>query len=266
MEKTAKSRSALVILCAAIVLFFGVAGSLWFFLGFSNRHWAREEAVPQITDLFAAKKSLAAFNLLEKAQRYLPYDPALKQIADQNTVVATITSSPSGATVEIQDYLAPDSPWRSLGATPLNTVRLPKGFFRWKVSKPGVGELVVGSETRTKMDFALDAWLSSPPGMVPVPAGKFLDAFAFVGWIGPYNLPRYYVDRYEVTNRDYQKFVDSGGYEKKEYWPEKFTKDGHDLSWSEAMAEFRDTTGRAGPSTWVAGHYPEGKRIFLSRG
>jgi serine/threonine protein kinase len=262
LEKTAKSRSRLVILCAAIVLLFVVAGSLWFYRGFSHRRWAREEAVPQITDLFAARKSLAAFNLLETAQHYSPSDPTLKQIADQHTVAASITSSPSGATVEIQDYLAPDSPWRSLGATPLNTVRLPKGFFRWKVSKPGAGELVVASETKTKMDFALDAWLSSPPGMVPVPAGKFLDAFAFVGWIGPYNLPGYYVDRYEVTNRDYQKFVDSGGYEKKEYWPEKFTKDEHDLSWSEAMAEFRDPTGRAGPSTWMAGHYPEGKADF----
>ena len=72
------------------------------------------------------------------------------------------------------------------------------------------------------------------------------------GWIGPYNLPKYFIDRFEVTNRDYQKFVDSGGYAKKEYWREKFTKDGHDLSWSDAMAEFRDSTGRAGPSTWTS--------------
>jgi dienelactone hydrolase len=28
------------------------------------------------------------------------------------------------------------------------------------------------------------------------------------------------------------------------------------------MAQFRDTTGRAGPSTWVAGHYPQGQADF----
>ena len=28
------------------------------------------------------------------------------------------------------------------------------------------------------------------------------------------------------------------------------------------MAEFRDSTGRAGPSTWTAGHYPDGKADY----
>jgi eukaryotic-like serine/threonine-protein kinase len=262
LEKKDKSRSRAILIAAAAVLLVVVACSLWFYRGISNRRWAREEAIPQIADLFEAKRSLAAFSLLEKAQRYLPSDPALKHIADQNTIAASITSSPAGATVSIQDYLAPDSPWRSLGATPLKDVRLPKGYFRWKVSKSGSADMVVGSYMDNNVDFALDAWFSSPPGMVPVHEGKFLDAVAFIGWIGPYVLPQYYVDRYELTNREYQKFVDSGGYEKREYWPETFTKDGRELSWSEAMGEFRDPTGRSGPSTWTAGHYPEGKADF----
>jgi dienelactone hydrolase len=98
--------------------------------------------------------------------------------------------------------------------------------------------------------------------MVPVPAATFGTQVAFVGWIGPYRMPAFDVDRYEVTNRDYQNFVDSGGYQKKEYWPETFVRDGRGLSWSEAMAEFRDPTGRPGPSTWVGGHYPEGKADY----
>jgi eukaryotic-like serine/threonine-protein kinase len=56
--------------------------------------------------------------------------------------------------------------------------------------------------------------------------------------------------------------VDSSGYEKKEYWTEKFTRDGRELSWTDAMTQFRDSTGRAGPSTWVAGHYPPGQADF----
>ena len=31
-----------------------------------------------------------------------------------------------------------------------------------------------------------------------------------------------------------------------QYWKHKFRKDGHTLSWAEAMALFRDTTGRPG--------------------
>ena len=82
-----------------------------FFHRSSKRQWAREEAIPQIASLIAERKPLAAYILLQKAQSYLPGDPQLKLIADQNTLPASIASSPSGATAEIQDYSTPDAPW-----------------------------------------------------------------------------------------------------------------------------------------------------------
>src|SRR5581483_5883988 len=85
---------------------------------------------------------------------------------------------------------------------------------------------------------------------------------AFVGQVGPYNLPAFYIDRFEVTNQQYQKFVDQGGYEKNQYWPHTFVQNGHEVSWQQAMSLFRDATGRPGPSTWTAGHYPEGQADY----
>jgi eukaryotic-like serine/threonine-protein kinase len=258
----AKHRSLAVAMVAAAALLLTIAAGVWFFHRTSRRQWAREEAIPQITSLIAEGKPLAAFLVLQKAQSYLPGDPQLKQIGAENTLPVSITSSPSGATAEIQDYSTPDAPWLRLGATPLNGVSIPNGYFRWKLSKPGVGELVKGLRAQKSMDFALDALQASPAGMVPVPGRSWRDNIHSIGFVGPYKLPPYYIDRFEVTNRDYQKFVDSGGYEKKEYWTEKFIRDGHELSWDEAMAQFRDTTSRPGPAGWVAGHYAEGQADF----
>jgi len=84
----------------------------------------------------------------------------------------------------------------------------------------------------------------------------------FVGWVGPYQMPAAYLDKFEVSNREYQEFVDAGGYAKPEYWREKFLEDGKELNWSEAMTRFRDSTGRAGPATWEGGHYPEGQAQY----
>ena len=257
-EKQSKRIPRWVTAMVALVFLLLVATGAWLYQRSSRRHWAREEAIPQIAGLLAQNKSLAAFLLSEEAQKYLPSSPQLRQIVEENTSVTSVDSSPSGATVEIQDYLTPGNAWHRLGATPLANIRIPKGYFRWRISKSGTGEMVVAPQTNTKMDFALDAAQHAPPGMVFASGGDWADYIYFVGWAGPYNLPSYYVDRYEVTNRDFQKFVDSGGYEKKEYWQEPFTQNGHDLSWTEALAQFRDTTGRPGPSTWVAGHYPEG--------
>jgi predicted esterase len=43
-------------------------------------------------------------------------------------------------------------------------------------------------------------------------------------------------------------------------------KDGRTLSWNEAMAEFRDATGRPGPAAWELGTYPEGHDDHPVRG
>jgi dienelactone hydrolase len=109
------------------------------------------------------------------------------------------------------------------------------------------------------MIFDLSATDRAPTGMVPVPSGSWTNYIAFVGWQGPYRLPNYYVDEHEVTNRDYQAFVDAGGYQNRKLWPAQFVKDGRNLSWDAAMSLFRDASGRPGPSTWAAGHYPEGQ-------
>ena len=71
-------------------------------------------------------------------------------------------------------------------------------------------------------------------------------------------LPEFLIDATEVTNRQFKAFVDAGGYQKQEFWTQPFVKGEKTLSWEEAMAEFRDATGRPGPSTWEVGTFAEG--------
>ncbi len=59
-------------------------------------------------------------------------------------------------------------------------------------------------------------------------------------------LSDYWIDQYEVTNRQFKMFVDQGGYQKREYWKNEFVQDRKPLSWEEAMALFRDADRAAG--------------------
>ena len=171
-DVTAKRRSRVVALSAIVALLLTVAAGAWFFHRTSRRQWAREEAIPQIASLIAEGKPLAAFAVLEKAQSYLPDDPQLKQIADQNTLAASITSSPSGATVGDSGLLDAGCSVASVLARRLSTdVSIPKGYFRWKISKPGVGELVEALPARKAMNFALGA-LQASPGRNGAGAGR----------------------------------------------------------------------------------------------
>lgn len=262
LDKAATSVSRALAASIACALVLVLVLGAWLFYRISQRNWAHAEAPSQIASLIAQKHPLAAFAILERARKILPSDPQLQQIAAENSIAVSITSTPANATVAIQEYATPDAPWHPLGTTPIVNLSLPRGHFRWKVSKPGIGELIAAPETDAEMEFPLAEAVKAPSGMVFVPANQWADYIGFVGWLGPYSLPSYYIDRYEVTNRAYQKFVDSGGYTSQQYWPKITPLDGHDLSWSEAMQKFRDKTGRPGPSTWTGGHYPEGQADF----
>ena len=75
-------------------------------------------------------------------------------------------------------------------------------------------------------------------------------------------LPDYWIDRHEVTNRAYKRFVDDHGYHRPELWREPFLQDGQQLTFSAAMAQFRDATGRPGPATWeMGGVHPRTGRL-----
>ncbi|MEP6989469.1 MAG: SUMF1/EgtB/PvdO family nonheme iron enzyme, partial [bacterium] len=180
--------------------------------------------------------------------------------ASEDTV--SIASSPNGATVSMQDYVTPDSAWHVVGATPVRNALIPHGYFRWKVSKAGVGEYVTAPMTDRAMHFPLDSALRAPPGMVYVSGNTWGDMIAFMGWVGPFRVPSFLMDRYEVTNREYQAFVDHGGYAQPRYWADAFMLHGHAVSRDSAMRLFRDRTGRPGPSTWDGGRYPAGRADY----
>lgn len=59
----------------------------------------------------------------------------------------------------------------------------------------------------------------------------------------------FYIDPYEVTNAEYKKFVDAGGYAIRELWL--------DEGWL-YVDSFVDQNGKPGPAYWVDGSYPSG--------
>jgi dienelactone hydrolase len=70
------------------------------------------------------------------------------------------------------------------------------------------------------------------------------------------------IDRHEVTNEEYKKFVEAGGYHRREFWKQPFVRDGRAVSWEQAIAFFHDSTGRPGPATWEVGDYPRGHEKY----
>jgi eukaryotic-like serine/threonine-protein kinase len=234
----------------SVVLVLGIVNSVRWWQGSSRVRWARNVAVPEIERLVDRDDYDGAYRLAREALGVLPDDPRLKQIWTNITFPLTIESNPPGADVSIRGYLADAMEWIPLGRTPLAGVRMPIGALRVRVTKEGLAPI---ESEGPAVNYKLDPPASVVPGMVRVAAATTT--------VGPTTaaVKDFWIDKFEVTNRQYKEFVDHGGYRSREYWKEPFVDDGRTVSWESAMAVFRDTTGRPGPSTWELGTYPEGQ-------
>ncbi|HKW98981.1 MAG TPA: protein kinase [Bryobacteraceae bacterium] len=240
----------------ALVMVAVVTG--WFGWRNSRTRWARNEALPAAERLVRQTHFHGAYRMLRVAERYIPDDPQLKQLRAAITRPTTIRTTPPRAEVFVKDYSDPDDPWESLGVTPIENVRIPFGDLRWRVVKAGYETLELANSFGEKdPTFRLEAQGAGPAGMVRVPAGSYK-----MGGADAVGVPEYWIDKYEVTNRQFKEFIEKGGYQKREYWKQALVEDGKPVAWDQAIAIFRDTTGRPGPSTWELGTYPEGQADF----
>ena len=220
--------------------------------------WAREEAIPQISSLLEARRFIPALRLAKQAERYIPGDPFFAKLDRDYLLPASIRTDPPGAELYMKDYADLTGDWFLLGRSPIDNIRLPFGYFRWRVEKAGF-ETAEGAAASLGgvIRFTLAPPGTLPDRMVRVRGGPFQWADT-----PAVELPDYLIDKYEVTNREFKKFVDSGGYRKLEYWKEPFEQDGHPITWDKAMRLLRDRTGRPGPATWELGDYPKDQDDF----
>jgi serine/threonine protein kinase/pimeloyl-ACP methyl ester carboxylesterase len=234
-----------------------VLGAAWWYHHNSPKRWAKQQAIPQISQLMEKGRYFAAYRLGRRARQYVPDDPTLTRLRLNYSVPVDVETEPAGADVYVKEYSDVKGDWEYLGKSPAR-LDLPLANYRWKVEKNGFGTIESAAEDHeNKFTFALQAKGSAPDNMLLVPSGS-----SQLGQGPGLEVPAFLIGKYEVTNREFQKFVQAGGYQKQDYWTEKFMADGRQLSWQEAMSHFRDATGRPGPATWEMGEYPKGQEDY----
>src|SRR6201996_4192323 len=245
------------------------------FVGWGVHHsskvrWAREQALPQIGKLIERGETDEAYALAVQAERYIPADPTLARFWPDISWSDSVITSPPGASVYRRNYNSPNAQWEFAGLSPIMKGKFPAVDSSWKFELPGYSTLERATFPSGPITVALHRDGKAPSGMVPVELDQGSvegDPFAqwgIVGIAGFQDLPtvrvgKYWIDKFEVTNREFKRFVDQGGYKKQEYWEHEFRKDRRVLSWADAIKLFVDKTNRPGPSTWIEGKYPQGE-------
>ncbi len=245
-----------IIKIAMPVVVLGIAGFL-FIPRWRNIQRARNEWIPEIQNMVEAdfRPPTKAFDLAKKAEKYVPKDSALLKLWPKIAWSVTVETEPAGAKLYWKDYNDTGGEWKFIGATPLNDAWIPMGFSRFKIEKKGFQTAYqsVGSK------LTLDSIGNLPQNMAKVYGTETLMLIVGLEHYGGKRVDGFLADIYEVTNKEFKRFVDAGGYQNSQYWEYPVYSEGKEISWKQAIDLFHDKTGKAGPAEWEVGTYPDGK-------
>jgi eukaryotic-like serine/threonine-protein kinase len=224
-----------------------------------------ERGIVEATRLAGTDEYAAALAGAEAVEAIIPNDDRLTALWERVSVRRPIATDPLGADVYLKGFADVDGAWRYLGRTPIAAARLPRGVFRWKVEKDGFRTrefIAVSQQASTGANIRLTRQDAARSDMIPIPASNLALTLTGYDHVTTISAGDFLIDAYEVTNQQFKAFVDSGGYTRRAYWKQEFIKNGKELSWEHAIAEFRDRTGRPGPATWEVGAYPAGQDAY----
>ena len=236
-------RAARYLAAAAVVGLAVAVGITWIMV----RRWQSaamvERSLPEIERLAGSGQYVDAYRLGQRAAAAAPGDPRVQRAIALSTMPFNM-SEPVGAEVYFKDFTDIDGPWQLAGRVPIKDSRIPFGELRWRLVKAGF-DTAEGSSPLSP-SITLRPTGEAPAAMVYVRGGALRDGTTMV------QLPDFWLDKYEVTNREYKRFVDAGGYRESKYWKGSF----------DVVENFRDKTGQPGPAAWELGTFPEGQGAY----
>ncbi|HUF13832.1 MAG TPA: protein kinase [Longimicrobiales bacterium] len=250
---------------AATLLALLAAGTVW--VRGADRRWAENHARDEIGALIEDGALFEAYRTGLRAQRHLGNDPELQRLVERISFATSVNTEPQGAEVFVKGYDTPEADWHRVGVTPLS-MRVPYAGMRWRITKEGyepyeAAPFSAASMGQLRQGLVLDPTGSLPEGTVRIPGGPVAGSSSMVNKLEQTGAPpvvrTFFLDRHEVTKREYLEFVEAGGYGDPASWPSPLERSGAVVSWGQAMRGLVDVTGRPGPAGWELGRYPEGE-------
>ena len=241
----------------------------------SSNELERTRALARVEVLVDQDRYVAAYKLTETLSEYGVDELRIAKLVASLTNSIDVTTVPAGAAVHVRALGRDAEPeWRYLGETPISDRVLAKGIYEWRFTKEGFSEatriernpgFLVGGrdigdvgdssflpELKVRLTKTADHSIET----VAVPGGStFATPYAGMEGLAVKDVAAFEIAKYEITNEQYMRFVAAGGYTDASLWPAEVQRPGDDHPLESIAAQFVDSTGRPGPSTWSYGKF-----------
>jgi dienelactone hydrolase len=230
-----------IVAAVAVAIALALAAAIWGAARRAGSEADRRTTVAQVQELVDRGRFVDVWRLARPALDRWPGDPQLERMLRSTSQVVTLVTEPPGADLAFKAYDDIGGEWLPIGTSPLNGVTVPLGMLRWRITKSGFDPLEARLEVGTPAAAAGRPDVEARPiRLRPVGSGMGRMVFVPGGAFEGVQLTDFWMDQYEVTNREFRSFVGRGGYDDR----------------------FRDRTGRPGPATWQLGAHPPEQDTF----
>lgn len=240
---------------------------IYFFSKSQSKDSLLTKQLPEISNAFDKGETLNVFKKTKILLEKFPNNQILRNFYLKSSRKISVDTDLEGTQVFIKYFR--DSIWNYIGLTPIDSIRVPElGFdtndFNLKLINGDIEYLPEGGEYGF---FDMSLIKELPPGFT-FKRTKEKIFMNFPGiFLGSENvIPAFGVSKTEVSNRQYKKFLEDGGYENPDYWDFPIKIKGENYYFKNSIKLFTDKFGKFGPKNWTYGEYPEGEGNYPVRG
>ena len=249
-KKSRLKSITVIVLSISILLVF-----LYFFKKIKSNENFVNQVIPEIIELYDSGKIGKAFLKSKALFEEYPSNEIIENYYKKSSRYAYLKTDTSGVDVSVQ--YAEDSIYNYIGQTPIDSFLVPNTWPSHKLKL-----------TYNNVDFVKE-WSDNhnyrfPDKTIFVPDGHKVilgsDPWMFLQGVNfeDIKLNSFSISNNEVSNKEYQKFVDSDGYENQRYWDFPLQVGDKIYDFNSSIKLFVDKYGKLGPSNWSYGKYPTG--------
>ena len=227
----------------------------------SERLNSLDDSLEEIVERFDRGDNLFVFNQTKNLLETFSENKLLKLYNEKASYPIDIKSASLQVPVFIK--YGSDSVWNSIGHTPIEDLRVPwfRGKHDFQLKFKIQDRMIVGMPDRSgEFNFGNIAQYPIDHAIIPETKNNmmFLPGIDF----GDISIETFSISKTEVSNQEFQIFINNGGYEDETYWDFPLVVGGVEYTYEQSIKKFVDKHGQHGPANWSYGQYEDNTENF----
>ncbi len=253
LEKKSKIKLIFGIILTGIVLLIFV----YFFRKINNNQALVNEIIPELIETYDEGKIAESFNKAKELLKEYPDNDIIKNYFEKSSKYFPLKIDKDG--VEISVKYAGDSTYTFLGKSPIDSFIAPnlRGNMSHKLNLK-YNNLEFELNGKNRYDYLMPESIIKVPENHKVFLGSKVNMFLQGINFEETQIESFSLAKNEVSNLEFQEFVDAGGYENPAYWDFPYEVGNKIYDFNSSIKLFTDKYGKLGPANWSYGKFPAG--------